>query len=166
MLRLKVGALLLACLAGAVAPAQEAPPLQGGQPSLATRVLGSDDHDAAVRQLLEKTGASVNGGRLIEQLFDTFKKGLPMVPPAVWDELRAQLATEEFVDLQVAMYEKHFSLDEIRGLLAFYQSPVGKRYLEEAPGLMRDGLAMGQEFSRRAQDKLQRCLQQKGYSVG
>jgi hypothetical protein len=128
-------------------------------------VPGSDEHDAAVRQLIEVMGIGI-GGKQIDAILKVLKKGSPAVPPVVWDDLRKQLATEEFTSLQVALFRKHFSLDEIRGLLAFYGSPLGQRYLQEQPGLMEDGMALGAELGRKAAEKLQHCIQQKGYTVG
>jgi hypothetical protein len=126
----------------------------------------SDDHDAAARQLIEVMGVSTSGSKLIDQLFETFKRRFPAIPPAVWDDARAQLASEEFVALQAAVYKKHFSLDEVRALLVFFQSPIGQRYLQEQPGLIEDAMAIGQEVTRRTTERLRRCLQQHGYSVG
>ena len=167
MLRPLASTLLAASLIGTLSHAQEAPPMQGVVPAPAPPNVapGSDDHDAAIRQLIGVLGVSVNGGKLIDQLFEAYRRAFPQIPPAVWDEVRTQLATEEFADLQVAVYKKHFSLDEIKGLLQFFQSPVGQRYVQEMPALLIDGLAMGQEFSRRTTERLRRCLQQKGYSV-
>ena len=38
----------------------------------------------------------------------------------------------------VAIYDKHFSEDEIRSLLQFYSSPVGKKAAAEWPAMMKE----------------------------
>ena len=41
-------------------------------------------------------------------------------------------------------YRKHFSLDELRQITAFYATPVGKKVISIAPELMQDAMAMVQ----------------------
>ncbi len=41
-------------------------------------------------------------------------------------------------------YRKHFSLDELRQISAFYATPVGKKMISIAPELMQDAMAMVQ----------------------
>jgi len=101
---------------------------QSGSPAV-------DRHEAAVRRLIDVMGA---GG----------------FPSAVWDELRRQLAPEDFARLQIAIYKKHFSLEEIEGLKAFFASPLGRRFLKEQPGLTLDALAMLKGLDRRPTESL------------
>jgi hypothetical protein len=106
---------------------------------------------------------SGGGGRVLDEMFDAFEKNLPLVPPPVWEELRKSYATEEFVQLQVAIYKKHFSLEEIQGLIAFHQTPLGRKLLQVQPELVKEGMVVGQEFARRAFERLRRQLEEKGY---
>ncbi|HEY4839334.1 MAG TPA: TonB family protein [Candidatus Acidoferrales bacterium] len=39
----------------------------------------------------------------------------------------------DFVDLLVPIYDRHYSLDDINALIAFYQTPTGRRTLEVEP---------------------------------
>lgn len=127
-------------------------------------VPGSVEHDAAVLQLIEVMGIGI-GGKQIDAILEVFKKEVADVPPAVWDEVRTLFTTEEFASQQVALMRKHFSQDEIRGLLVFYRSPLGQRLLQEQPGLMEDGMALGRELSRKAVERLRRCLQDRGCTI-
>jgi len=101
---------------------------QSGSPAV-------DRHEAAVRRLIDVMGA---GG----------------FPTAVWDEMRRQLAPEDFARLQIAIYKKHFSLEEIEGLKAFFESPLGRRFLKEQPGLTIDAVAMAKGLDRRPTESL------------
>jgi hypothetical protein len=98
-------------------------------------------------------------------MFSAFEQNLPLVPPAVWAELRKSFATDEFVQLQVAIYKKHFSLEEIQGLIAFHHTPLGRKLVQVQPELMKEGMAVGQEFGRRAFERLRRQLEEKGYKT-
>jgi hypothetical protein len=147
-----LGALLAGSLTTAPCAAQSDPP-------------SGDKHEAAVRRLIDVMGVGSQGRIRIDQLFEEYKSKFPTVPSAVWGEMRRQLAAEDFGRLQVAIYKKHFSLAEIEGLEAFFRSPLGRRFLEEQPGVTLDGLATAREFDQRLAESLERSLEQKGYKV-
>jgi hypothetical protein len=149
---LTVGALLAFTLTTAPCAAQSAP-------------ASGDKHEAAVRRLIELMGVRSQGRIRLDQLFEEYKSEFPSVPSTVWEEIRRQLAAENFARLQAAIYKKHFSLPEIEGLEAFFKSPLGRRYLEEQPGLTLDALAASRDFDRRLAERLERTLEQKGYKA-
>ena len=47
---------------------------------------------------------------------------------------------------QVALYAKYFSHDDVRGLLAFYQTELGKKTIKVMPTLLQESAAIGQEW--------------------
>jgi hypothetical protein len=149
---LTVGALLAFTLTTAPCAAQSAP-------------ASGDKHEAAVRRLIELMGVRSQGRIRLDQLFEEYKSEFPSVPSTVWEEIRRQLAAENFARLQAAIYKKHFSLPEIEGLEAFFKSALGRRYLEEQPGLTLDALAASRDFDRRLAERLERTLEQKGYKA-
>jgi len=151
-LRLMVGVLLAVTLTTAPCAAQSAPP-------------SGDKHEAAVRRLIDLMGIGSQGRIRIDQLFEQYKSEFPTVPSSVWEEIRRRLAAEDFARLQAAIYKRHFSLEEIEGLEAFFKSPLGRRFLEEQPRLTLDALAASRDFDRRLAELLERTLEQKGYKA-
>lgn len=117
---------------------REAPPLHA--PVTASAASAQDEYDAVARQLLRALDLDRDGA-LIDGLVDALSKRLPTVPPEVWEKVRAGAASEESTRSRVAIYRRHFSLEELKGLLAFWQSPLGRRYVQEEPGLLTDYLA-------------------------
>jgi hypothetical protein len=68
----------------------------------------------------------------------------PGAPPEVLERAkkRQELSREimlakfhdvDFVELLVPIYDRHYSLDDINALIAFYQTPTGRRTLEVEP---------------------------------
>lgn len=64
-------------------------------------------------------------------------------------------AKGELVDQLVEVYHKHFSAPEIKALLAFYTSPLGKRVSEVTPQIAQESLALGQTWGRGQMAELQ-----------
>jgi hypothetical protein len=69
----------------------------------------------------------------------------------------------------VPVYLSEFSHDEIRTLIAFCQTPAGKKYLERAPILTRKsmeaGMAWGKKLAEGAARSAMRKLADQGYDV-
>jgi len=123
----------------------------------------SDAKAKDIRRLLEVTGSGQLGLQIIDSLLDTQKKALPGVPEGFWQEFRASLKAEEFVELGVPIYDKYLSHQEIRGLLDFYQSPLGRKILEVQPLILQDSMAAGQRWGEGLAKKILERLREKGY---
>jgi uncharacterized protein len=78
----------------------------------------------------------------------------------------SEIMSEEFkhVDLStlhVELYDKYFTNDEIKGLIQFYESPVGKKYIEVLPAITQESMKRGMEVgSAVGQKALARLLEE------
>ena len=59
----------------------------------------------------------------------------------------------------VKLYAEAFTAEEINGLNKFYSSPIGQKFLEKTPELMRLGAQIGMEEAQKSQGKLMERLQ-------
>jgi hypothetical protein len=66
-----------------------------------------------------------------------------------------------------AIYARHFTAGELRDILAFYQTPSGKKALETMPKVTAESMAMVmprvQSFQRELGDAVQGVLKKRGY---
>ncbi|MDO9631497.1 MAG: DUF2059 domain-containing protein, partial [Humidesulfovibrio sp.] len=75
-----------------------------------------------------------------------------------------QMFTETFdapgglVDRLVPLYANTFTHQEIREILAFYQSPVGKKAVASLPQILREGQKIGQGLARDVAPELNRRI--------
>jgi hypothetical protein len=67
-----------------------------------------------------------------------------------WEDLSSQLAD---------IYTKALSEDEINQLIAFYQTPLGKKTLSVLPEVMKEASVMGQQYAASKQGLLMARLQ-------
>jgi hypothetical protein len=54
----------------------------------------------------------------------------------------------EIKDRQIALYAKYFTHDDVKGMLAFYQTDLGKKAIAAMPSLTREGAAIGEQWAR------------------
>jgi hypothetical protein len=103
---------------------------------------------ADIRRLLEVTRAQT----LVSQIFDSqlplikenLLKSLPSDPDrqALADtfikKMHDRAASGDLVELIIPVYAKHFTHDDIKTMLAFFDSPTGRRLREESPAYLQE----------------------------
>lgn len=111
------------------------------------------------KKLLQVTGGLKVGQAMseavVKQMSEAIKKARPDIPPQIFevlaDEVNKTIAEEMsvkggLIDLMVLLYHKYFTHDEIKELLAFYQTPLGKKAGSLAPVMSQEGLVIGQRW--------------------
>ena len=138
----------------------------------AARAQTVSSPDSAKVRLVRKL---VTTARLTDQALQVIEQGIasqratnPRIPAAFWDRFleQARARRGELEDGYVTLYDRNFTTAEVKGLIAFYDSPIGKRFLEVQPTLMREGIALGQEWGTRIGADVGRTLAAEGVKAG
>lgn len=122
--------------------------------------------EADIRSLMELVGARDSLQEFSARGADQFRENLSA---SVSDNERGQKFVNAFVESYkarfdadaatsqlVAIYDRHFTDDEIKGLLQFYGSPLGQKFAAEMPKISAETQAANRAFSTRiAKDVLQ-----------
>ena len=92
----------------------------------------------------------------------------PRVPAAFWDRFLAETRNRrgEFEDLVVPVYDRHFSSDELRQLIAFYQSPIGQKMITEQPAVLRESMEAGRQWGMKVGASIATQLKNEGVPIG
>jgi hypothetical protein len=116
-----------------------------------------------IRKLIELTGAANVSADALRQIIAPLRAGFPQVPSEFWDSFVKEVRSDELIDLVVPIYDKYYTLEEIRDLTRFYQSPVGQKTIKVLPKLSAEAIDAGQEWGRIVADRAMRKLKDKGY---
>jgi len=65
---------------------------------------------------------------------------------------------EEMLDALVPLYANTYTLEEVRQMSAFYQSPVGQKMLATTPKLMGESMAISNQIMAPRINKLMQSL--------
>ena len=150
-------------------------------PSYAEEAL-TPEKQADIQQLLQVTGAMDIGQlfskAVVQQMTEAIKKARPDVPPKMFDVVaeevnktiaEAMVAKGGFVDQVVPIYHKYFSHEEIKALVAFYQTPVGKKAVTVMPRMVQESMVIGQQWGRGLgpviQQRIRARLKQEGVEI-
>ncbi len=90
---------------------------------------------AAVQKLLDITGTTDVAKDVIAESITQYRQMYPKVPADVWVDVQAGVNANGLTERLAPLYEKHFSYDEIQGMLAFYETPLGQKLLTSMPEL-------------------------------
>ncbi|NET72948.1 MAG: DUF2059 domain-containing protein [Sphaerospermopsis sp. SIO1G2] len=111
-----------------------------------------------IKKLLEITNEKAMTQQMMNQMFSTMKSQYPNLPASFWNAFMAEIDIDKMVNESIPLYDKYFTNEEIKGMIAFYQTPLGKKTLNVLPQIttefMNIGVKYGREAAQRAIEKL------------
>jgi hypothetical protein len=126
---------------------------------------------ADIARMLETTGA-LNIGRqmssyVVRQYTESLRKLRPDIPanalatlPPVVDQVIAE-NLPRFADMMIPIYHKHFTHGEIRQLLVFYESEVGRKSIQVLPSLVQESMTLGQQWGQSMGPEIERRVRER-----
>jgi len=116
----------------------------------ATEKKISPQKEKSIRELIRVSNTEKQYKQAIRQMFAMYREQKTEVPGEVWDKMEAKFAdVSEVLDALVPIYDKYYTQEDIDGLLTFYNSPVGKKYLLTLPAVQAEASAFGKEWGTR-----------------
>lgn len=98
---------------------------------------------ADIRRLLDLTGTRDMVDGMKSSMLEQFRRNAPGMPDGMLTELMAELKADDLVESMIPVYSKHFTGADIKQLIAFYQSPFGKKVLREMPQIITESNEVG-----------------------
>lgn len=119
------------------------------------RDMVQDGADSAIQQSREKLMATVPNNDKGQAFVNAFAASY-----------QKKFDTDQITDQLVGIYDKHYTDDEIRGLLQFYGSPLGQRVATEMPKINREIQAAVRSASGKAAREALAEVKQQNPEVG
>lgn len=124
-----------------------------------------------IQQLMELTGAQNLGqqfGKIMTaQIYQVLRAAKPETPERAFlviEEETNNLMDQESPALLaslVPIYDQHFSEAELKKLVAFYQTDLGKKTIAVMPMVMKESVAAGQAWGQAMAPKLMERLEER-----
>jgi hypothetical protein len=161
-------AILMVAFSVTAASAQDTAPPASAMPQLPSV---DPERLALAQKILAETHTLDNMSAMIDTLLPTiiagFRRQSPNLPDDTYKMVGQMLAEEmrkelpSFVQANAQIYANHFTLDDLKGLDTFYQSPVGQKFVSETPKIFQETLPLGRIWGREAaQAAMQRVIEQ------
>ena len=105
----------------------------------------------------------------LEPIIENFKRAAPQVPNGVWDEMRREIKVEftdeMIVDTYAPIFARHFTPGDVKALIGFYESAVGRKLTGEMPLIQMEAFMEGIKRGEKIGERLRQKLKAKGYDL-
>jgi hypothetical protein len=110
--------------------------------------LGATSYPAAYEQLLETIGVFAEARASAQTLVGRLSEDNLSVPPGVWTSFAEKISDRStLVPLYVPIYAKHLTEADAEGLLAYYRSAPGQRWLQVQPSIQQESRAASEKWA-------------------
>ena len=129
---------------------------------------------ADIETLFQVTGAGALGAQMAtmaaNQIIDAMQQAQPEVPERVATVVKETLNGEfarafeargELMAVLVEIYARHFTQAEVKALLAFYATDVGRKLVSVLPLLAQESAAAGQQWAQENMPRMIERLEQR-----
>ena len=100
--------------------------------------------DKIAKELLVAMGGESFSRQMMQSIINAYKPRFPNATEAFWTGFAKEINPNEFIDLMVPLYAKHFTVDEMKKIIAFYKTPPGKKLGQAFPQIVQEATPIGQ----------------------
>lgn len=119
----------------------------------------ADEKHEEIVKMLKITGVEKMMTQMVSQMVSTFKSKETGVPDAFWTKLEASLDAKGMIEKLIPVYDKHYSLEDLKAVNAFYSTPAGQHLLASMPEVMQESMAIGQAWGQQAAQDVMKALE-------
>ncbi|GHU20973.1 hypothetical protein FACS1894164_00060 [Spirochaetia bacterium] len=123
----------------------------------------SQTKEEDIVRLLELTDTVALASQALEAYIPQLSALVPGIPDDFWDMFREKMDMESFVQGYIPLYDHFFSHEEIKDMIAFYESPTGRKLIEVQPEMTQRSMSFGQAWGQRLGQQIVEELQRGGY---
>lgn len=101
----------------------------------------TDEYKETLKKIMNFSGTSTTTDDFLQRLSSIMKLNAPKKDEAYWNEFSKnwkEKVENKVFEMYMPVYEKHLTLEELKAVAAFYESPVGKKYKEASLMVMRE----------------------------
>lgn len=109
-----------------------------------------DAYKKELRTYMESSGSTASFDTMVNQLFMMAGN----IPAEKKTEIRKQ-AFDKLVELMAPVYQKNISIEDLKEINKFYQTPAGKRIAEAQPKIAVESTQVGQQWGMWLQSAIQ-----------
>lgn len=124
-----------------------------------------NEYKETLNKMMTLSGALFSAKTMVPQMVTMMKQQAPSVPQTFWDGFVSKWETkfaDRMVELYVPIYQKYLTLEDLKQIVAFYESPVGKKLGTSTPAMTMEGMQLGQKLGMEMVTELQQELDARG----
>ncbi|MDQ0968188.1 hypothetical protein QFZ20_003591 [Flavobacterium sp. W4I14] len=126
----------------------------------------TNSYQSSLTKLIQVSGSEAAYKGVLDQMVSMFKQQQSKVPKEFWDEFAVEVnknAIDRLINLVLPIYQKHLTEADLLGVIAFYETPAGKKFAEKTPLITQESMLAGQEWGKQIGQEVVDRLKEKGY---
>lgn len=118
----------------------------------------NQEYRQALKKMFEVSGSEESYKAAIKQVMYVYKSKNPY--NADWNELEKEFlktSINDLVEMLVPVYSRYMTIDDIKEMIKFYETPVGQKYAKNSPLIMQESMQVGQKWG----EKIGKAIEEK-----
>lgn len=134
--------------------------------SIVSQAQENKEYEAAMVKMLEVSKTMDAMKQLAPQITAMMKQqATAEVPTDFWNLIEKQMVSmyEQIIKAMLPIYQKYLTLDDIKEIIRFYESPVGKKLADSNTKIAMEAMPVAQQIAMENMQKIQAEMKEKGY---
>ena len=105
----------------------------------------TDEYEETLKKMMKLSGASAATDDLYPKMLSVMKLNAPGKDDAYWNDFAKdwkEKIENRVIELCMPAYKKHLTLEDLKAIAAFYESPAGRKYKESSLAVMREAMPL------------------------
>jgi hypothetical protein len=115
---------------------------------------------AEIEKMLRLTGMQKLVEQMMTQMTTSMAGSMPDVPPEFWAKFKQKMDARELIEKIMPVYDKYYTLEDLKAINAFYETPTGQKILSQTPQVMKECMEIGQDWGRKIGEEAAREARQ------
>ncbi len=86
-------------------------------------------------------------------MLSQFQTVTPNAPADFWKKFSDKMDMRELIEIIIPIYDKYYTLEDLRAVNIFYSSATGQKILTTLPQLMQESMTAGQKWGEKVGKK-------------
>lgn len=99
-----------------------------------------------IKSLMASTGAGELGVQMMNQLLPSIQQIIPEAPETFWEDVMKEMDPNSIENMLIPIYQKYLTEEDMQAIIAFYDTPAGKKLISALPGIMQESMVVGQQW--------------------
>jgi hypothetical protein len=127
-----------------------------------------DQYAKDVKHLFQVNGSANSFKQSIKAMIEHFKTQESNVPTSYWQKAEQEFLKTSFDDLYdmiIPIYRKNLSHNDVKAMIAFFESEAGKRIAQKIPNITTESMQVGMIWGQAIGKKIHEDIQSKGFKI-
>lgn len=126
----------------------------------------ADEFEEDIALMLHMTNSLSSAQLIATQMGKSMRQINPNIPQEFLNKLVSELTNKKLIETVTPIYKKHFTHADIKALIAFYNSDIGKKLARKTPLITQESMLAGQKMGMELAQEIMQSLQKSGYNMG